>query len=333
MEQQQQAPSEVLASVSDERVEAWCAEWWASRDIYADQALFEPGGCHHVPGGFSATRCWLWQMAHFLRSPLEYEDGAGEKHRFRPGELTQTLQQRFIGKLGLEIGLFYRDLEKLYKKHGAEIVPALPRYYDVVTEVCPDLQLLVDHRATILEEAMIAMKSDWIQWPEEIRYSSSGSDNDWYVFPFLYTFPARDPACMKFVDKCCALCPRTVALLKQIPGIRTALFSKLGPHTELGVHVGWSDLSNYILRTHLGLIVPGNGTQCGMRVEGENRYHAEGELIIFDDSLQHMAFNETEEERVVLIVDVVRPPHVPPGRSEVKHTAQLDDLLALSIFK
>ena len=59
---------------------------------------------------------------------------------FRPGDLTQTLQQRFIGKLGLDIGLFYRDLEKLYKKHRAEIVPALPRYYDAVQEVCPDLQ-------------------------------------------------------------------------------------------------------------------------------------------------------------------------------------------------
>lgn len=330
------ASSEILANVSDENVEAWCRAWWASRDIYADQSLFQPKGRHYSPGGFGATRCWLWQMAQFLQSTFEHEDDAGQQHSFRPCDLTQPLQQRFIGKLGLEIGLFYRDMEKLYKKYHAQLVPALPRYYDDFHAVCPELQLLVDHTATIQEEVKAAMKSDWIQWPEEILYKSEsnpeGAARDWRVFPFLYTFPAKDPAHMKFVDKCCALCPRTVALLKQIPGIRTALFSKLGPSMELGQHMGWADLSNYILRTHLGLIVPGNGKQCGTRVEGEARYHAEGELIIFDDSLLHMAFNETKEERVVLIVDVVRPPHIPPGRSNIQHTAELDDLLSLSMF-
>jgi aspartyl/asparaginyl beta-hydroxylase (cupin superfamily) len=131
------------------------------------------------------------------------------------------------------------------------------------------------------------------------------------------------------VEACCKLCPKTVALLKRVPGVRTALLSKLGPGTVLGAHRGWADLSNHILRTHLGLIVPGDGAQCGTWVQGEVRHHAEREIIVFDDSLLHKAFNETEEERVVLIVDVARPPGVPKGRAKGGHTKELDGLISL----
>ena len=167
----------------------------------------------------------------------------------------------------------------------------------------------------ILAEARAAMASEWVLWPEEIRYDKdSNAKNDWRVFPFMYvllqalspsstyyprlthsltpllvplsllyllstkpttryTFPADDPSQTKYVEACCALCPQTVALLKRVPGVRTALLSKLGPGTVLGAHRGWADLSNHILRTHLGLIVPGDGAQCGTWVQGEVRRH------------------------------------------------------------
>jgi hypothetical protein len=56
------------------------------------------------------------------------------------------------------------------------------------------------------------------------------------VFPFCYTFPGNDPSKTEWVDTSMAQCPLTTAVLKSIPGLRTALFSRLGPHTVLGTH-------------------------------------------------------------------------------------------------
>ena len=182
--------------------------------------------------------------------------------------------------------------EDKYAKVEDPMVEDLPRYYDDYTAVQPGLALLVEHYEVILAEARAAMASEWVLWPEEIRYdkegdSSSGRANDWRVFPFIYTFPADDPSAMKSVDACCTICPKTVEILRRIPGLRTALFSKLGPGTVLGAHRGWADLSNHILRCHLGLVVPGDGTQCGTWVQGEVRHHKNAEIIVFDDSLLH----------------------------------------------
>ncbi len=47
------------------------------------------------------------------------------------------------------------------------------------------------------------------------------------MVPFLHTFPATDEANSEWVQANCVQCPRTVALLKKIPGIRTALYSRM----------------------------------------------------------------------------------------------------------
>ncbi|CAM9506624.1 unnamed protein product, partial [Ectocarpus sp. 8 AP-2014] len=54
------------------------------------------------------------------------------------------------------------------------------------------------------------------------------------------------------------------------------------------------------------------------------RHHVEGEIIVFDDSKLHKAFNESSGERLVLIVDILRPPGVPLGTADGEHTPELD---------
>jgi aspartyl/asparaginyl beta-hydroxylase (cupin superfamily) len=62
---------------------------------------------------------------------------------------------------------------------------------------------------------------------------------------------------------------------------------------------------NTRLICHLPLIVPEN---CGaIRVGNETRPWVEGELLIFDDSMVHEAWNDSDEERVVLLFDIWRP--------------------------
>lgn len=102
----------------------------------------------------------------------------------------------------------------------------------------------------------------------------------------------------------CARCPRTAALLLQIPGMKSAMFSILAPHKHLPEHRG---PYKGVLRYHLGLLIPAPAEASGIRVAGQTRYWAEGRSLIFDDSHHHDAWNGTDAHRVVLFVDVLRP--------------------------
>lgn len=58
------------------------------------------------------------------------------------------------------------------------------------------------------------------------------------------------------------------------------------------------------------------------------RYHAEQEILVFDDSKLHRAFNNSADERLVLIVDMLRPPGIAPGTADGGHTPELDSFIS-----
>jgi hypothetical protein len=63
-------------------------------------------------------------------------------------------------------------------------------------------------------------------------------------------------------------------------------------------------------------------------VDDEIRYHAEGEILVFDDSKRHSAFNHSPaESRSVLIFDIVRPPGLPLGQAEGSTTQELQGFI------
>lgn len=103
-------------------------------------------------------------------------------------------------------------------------------------------------------------------------------------------------------------CPVTFAALEQVPLCRvpgqmpSALFSRLAPGARIEPHHG---AVNTRLICHLPLVVP---PQCGeLRVGNDRRSWREGELLVFDDTMEHEAWNESREERVVLLFDIWRP--------------------------
>jgi beta-hydroxylase len=106
------------------------------------------------------------------------------------------------------------------------------------------------------------------------------------------------------VQENCKRCPMTVEALKAIPGMTTAFFSIMEPNKEIPMHRG---PYNGVLRYHLGVIVPERFDQCGIEVDGEVYHWREGESRIFDDTFQHRAWNRTDQTRVVLFVDFLRP--------------------------
>jgi hypothetical protein len=60
------------------------------------------------------------------------------------------------------------------------------------------------------------------------------------------------------------------------------------------------------------------------------QYHKQGQIIVFDDSKPHRAFNFSEtSSRVVLILDLVRPSDIPLGTATGGHTDELDSFISL----
>ncbi len=100
------------------------------------------------------------------------------------------------------------------------------------------------------------------------------------------------------------MCPRTAALMREIPGMTTAMFSILSPRKHILDHRG---PYKGVLRYHLGLIVPEDAEACRIRVGEDIRHWEEGKSMIFDDTFNHEVWNDTDETRVVLFVDVLRP--------------------------
>jgi aspartyl/asparaginyl beta-hydroxylase (cupin superfamily) len=108
-------------------------------------------------------------------------------------------------------------------------------------------------------------------------------------------------------DEVCARVPRTAAAvealpLSDLPGrTPTVFFSLLEPGTHLPAHSGVSNVRTIV---HLPLIVPPG---CAFRVGGETREWEVGRAWAFDDTIEHEAWNRSDQVRAILIFDVWNP--------------------------
>jgi aspartate beta-hydroxylase len=111
----------------------------------------------------------------------------------------------------------------------------------------------------------------------------------------------------KRVDAHVARCPATMAMLEGVPQVDianrapAAFFSALRPRTRIPPHNG---ATNCRLTVHLPLVIPPG---CALQVGNHVRTWTPGELLIFDDTIEHAAWNDSEHLRVVLIFDVWHP--------------------------
>jgi aspartate beta-hydroxylase len=110
-------------------------------------------------------------------------------------------------------------------------------------------------------------------------------------------------------------CPRTSAALAALPLMHIpghapeAMFSVLAPRTRIPPHTG---SINGRLIVHLPLVVP---KDCGaLACADQPRPWVEGRCFVFDDSIKHEAWNDSDQTRVVLIFDVWNPQLTPAER-------------------
>jgi hypothetical protein len=142
----------------------------------------------------------------------------------------------------------------------------------------------------------------YIAYPEGVpldQWRELNQSRRWSAF-FLW----RDG---KPVEQHLARCPRTAALLSSLPRhdvprhAPTAFFSILDAHTRIPAHTG---VTNTRVIVHLPLVLPG---QCRFRVGSETREWRAGEAWVFDDTIEHEAWNDSDLPRAILIFDVWNP--------------------------
>ena len=148
-----------------------------------------------------------------------------------------------------------------------------------------ELDELLKHRASLPSFHEIS--------PDQ-QYISHG--DHWKVF-ILFGFGVPS-------ERNCARCPETARLLRSVPRLQSAWFSILAPRYHIPEHRG---VTKSLLRTHLGLIIPQERDKCTMRVGGETVRWEPGKCVVFDDFYRHEVWNDTDEQRVVLIFDFERP--------------------------
>ncbi len=129
--------------------------------------------------------------------------------------------------------------------------------------------------------------------PDQTRISKG---NNWKTFP-LWVFRTKSTIN-------CKRCPQTNSVLERIPGLQNAWFSILAPGYHIPAHRG---VTKAVLRVQLGLKIPKDRENCTMRVDTVNFAWEEGKCVVLDDSFEHEVHNNTDQERVILFLDVDRP--------------------------
>lgn len=228
------------------------------------------------------------------------------KDRVAPlkAELGEASRDRF--EEGLEI---YAGLKQPPKQQPLLLnyprLPVIP-FYD--RTLFPWLAQLEEATLVIQAELATLLETAFDEFSPYIAYPKGAPVNQWgelnhsrkWSSLFLWKDGLRQ-------DEVCARAPQTAALLESLPmadqeGFApTAMFSALQPKTHIPPHTG---SSNVRLLTHLPLILPG---PARFRVGNTVREWEMGRAWVFDDTIEHEAWNEADAMRVILIFDVWNP--------------------------
>jgi beta-hydroxylase len=167
------------------------------------------------------------------------------------------------------------------------------------TDTFPWVRKLEDNWKTIRAELdeVLKYREQLPNFQDISTDQESITDDDRWTTYFFYGYGFKS-------ETNCARCPETARLIAEVPGMTTAFFSILSPHKHIPDHRG---PYKGVLRYHLGLIVPEPREACRIRVGDDFAYWEEGRSLLFDDSFDHEAWNDSDGYRVVLFMDVIRP--------------------------
>ena len=186
--------------------------------------------------------------------------------------------------------------------------PYLPAIEFFPREYFPWLSILEEATEDIAAEALAALRgaaadfSPYVNIPAGApmdEWASLNRSMDWSVYSLWHdgaALPAHQAAC-----------PKTSAVLAKVPMCDVpdyapgAFFSVLQPHTRLPPHTGTTNTRSIV---HLPLVIPDG---CRFRVGSQVREWEKGKAWVFDDTIEHDAWNDSDQVRIILIFDIWNP--------------------------
>ena len=223
---------------------------------------------------------------------------------FRANETDPSVRRRVEACVG---GLLGQRRIYVNECHGLHY-PFLPADEFFDRSHFPWLGRLEAHTDIIRDELLALLTTESDRLEPYVRQEPGTAPNKWtalnyspdWSVRFLWRHGVRQ-------NDACARCPQTAALLEtlpmsDIPGRSpSAFFSLLRSGAHIPPHTGVTNVRSIV---HLPLIVPQG---CAFRVGGETRDWEEGCAFVFDDTIEHEAWNKSDALRVVLIFDVWNP--------------------------
>ena len=289
-------------------VEKLSGERLAAR-IYENAVKLAPAD-ENLPPGLKAPLARARQVIETTRAALvAHLAAAVGPAAAAGGELAQ-------GRLEEAIGV-YAGVKRVYLNEPLLLhypqLPAIPFY---PRDLFPWLAELEAATPMIQAELAGALETQMDGFAPYIAFPPDAPVNQWeelnhsrrWSSLFLWRDGARQ-------DAVCAACPGTDALLERLPMAHqpgfapTAMFSALEAHTHIPPHTG---STNVRLLCHLPLVLPG---PARFRVGNVVRDWKLGQAWVFDDTIEHEAWNDADELRVILIFDLWNP-YLEPGERD-----------------
>jgi aspartyl/asparaginyl beta-hydroxylase (cupin superfamily) len=268
--------------------------------------------------------------AHALRHAREVSERYIEDLTAFIAEEIRPLRERGSSAESRRINAFI-DVTVGRKRHFPQepteyFYPGLPAIEFHDREDFPWLATVEGATAAIRGELMQVLRDDFRDFVPYVAYPDNVPLDQWAELNHsqrwgalhLYLYGER-------VEQNCSRCPQTMAALAHLPQPHilcrspAAMFSALQPKTRIPPHTG---VANTRLVVHLPLIVPEG---CGFRVGNETRPWREGEAWVFDDTIEHEAWNESALPRVIFICDIWNPRLNPAERELIANVVAAID--------
>jgi aspartate beta-hydroxylase len=229
-------------------------------------------------------------------------------------EFERYLRERLVPEAAPKADRFTQSLEIMlgkkqiyFQQPRIYYFPELPQVQFYDRDDFPCFDKLEAATADIREEMLAVLKDGsafrpYVEGdPSRPRSDQTGLQENpsWGAF-YLW----RDG---EIVAENAARCPKTMAALEGFPLVEvqnrspSVLFSLLLPGARIPPHTG---IVNTRLICHLPLLVPPG---CGLRVGNDVRVPVEGKAWLFDDTIEHEAWNNSDRPRVILLFETWRP--------------------------
>lgn len=188
------------------------------------------------------------------------------------------------------------------------LFPYLPAIEFFRREDFPWLDALEAATEDIAAEATAALAGDRAEFKPYVDFPAGTPVDQWAPLNHsldwsVYNLLDDGAPVSAHIEKC----PKTAAVLAQLPLCDIpdyapgAYFSVLKPHTRLPAHTGTTNSRSIV---HLPLVIPEG---CRFRVGSQVRAWQKGKAWVFDDTIDHEAWNDSDQIRIVLIFDIWNP--------------------------